>query len=267
MNEGGGAIIGFFLLVGFVLAFGWPAAAIIGIPLAIDLLIGHRIRSQRNFRYLEPIEQALRRASQGFALMAFALLVAVVPYVWLYGWRDFRALGPWFVAHPADAWPLALLAVAFFAGLVRFRAGMQALAGARELAPQEVELKETIIRQPAIDQVPGQPRSPLYLCHHSRPDRQDCRQDAQACEQQEKQRLNPQGGAVAATECIEEIAAPIVQAVLQCQLQHGTAQQGQREEPGGRGVRCTPKPRGCVPKAGRQKAARCRRLTSGIRDG
>jgi hypothetical protein len=64
-----------------VLALRWPAATIIGVPLAIELLIGHRIRSQRNFRYLEPIEQALRGASQGFALVAFALLVAVMPYV------------------------------------------------------------------------------------------------------------------------------------------------------------------------------------------
>jgi hypothetical protein len=80
--------------------------------------------------------------------------------------------------------------------------------------------------------MPGQPCPPLALHRHARPDRQDRHQDAQTGEQQEKQRLHPERGTVPATERIEKIAAPVIQPILQRQLQHGTADEHGGDEPG-----------------------------------
>jgi hypothetical protein len=65
-------------------------------------------------------------------LMVFALLAAVVPYAYLYGWHEFLALWPWYAAHPSDAWPFAPLAAVFVVGFVRFRAGVARSAGMRD---------------------------------------------------------------------------------------------------------------------------------------
>jgi hypothetical protein len=131
MNEGS-ALLGFLLVVGLVMHFGWPAAVLLGVPLMIDLVIGHGIRWGRGFRFRPPIEQGLEQASHGFALMVFALLLAVVPYVWLHGWPAFWALAPWFIAHPEKAWPVALFGFAFIVGFVLFRAGARRTAGMRD---------------------------------------------------------------------------------------------------------------------------------------
>jgi hypothetical protein len=130
MNPGNAAF-GFLLVVGLALEFGWPVA-LIAVPLLLELLLGRGIKSKRNFRYLDPLEQALRRASQGWAVMVFSVLAAVVPYVWLYGWHDFFALGPWITAHPEEAWPLGLLPAAFMVGFLRFRSGVRRSAGTRD---------------------------------------------------------------------------------------------------------------------------------------
>ncbi len=84
------------------------------------------------------------------------------------------------------------------------------------LALPEMKLTETIVRQPAIDQMPGQPCPPLALHRHARPDRQDRHQDAQTGEQQEKQRLHPERGTVPATERIEKIPAALDDGTNQC---------------------------------------------------
>lgn len=128
----GSAVIGFLILVSWGWEYGGTAAALIALALLFDLLVGHGIRSVQRFRYLEPIEQALRQASHGFALMLFAPLLATVPYAALYGWQALYALGRGYIAHPADAWPLAPLAFMFLVGFVLFRAGVRRSAGVRD---------------------------------------------------------------------------------------------------------------------------------------
>jgi hypothetical protein len=128
----GSAVIGFLILVSWGWEYGGTAAALIILALLFDLLTGHGMRSVRQFRYLEPIEQALRQASHGFALMVFVPLLATVPYAALYGWQALYALGRWYLVHPADAWPLAPLGFMFAVGLVLFRAGVRRSAGARD---------------------------------------------------------------------------------------------------------------------------------------
>lgn len=128
----GSAIIGFLILVSWGWESGGTVAALIALALLFDLLVGHGFRSVQRFRYLEPIEQALRQASYGFALMVFVPLLAVVPYAALYGWQTLYALGRGYLAHPADAWPLAPLGFMFLVGFVLFRAGVLRCAGARD---------------------------------------------------------------------------------------------------------------------------------------
>jgi hypothetical protein len=128
----GSAVIGFLILVAWGWEYGVNAVALITLALLFDLLVGHGFRSVQRFRYLEHIEQALQQASHGFALMVFALLLAVVPYAALYGWQALYALGRGYLTHPADAWPLAPLGFMFLVGLVLFRAGVRRSAGVRD---------------------------------------------------------------------------------------------------------------------------------------
>ena len=94
------------------------------------------------------------------------------------------------------------------------------------LAPLKTQLTEAIVRQPAVDQMAGEPGAPFALRRHARPDRQDGHQDAQDHEYHEEQRLLTDGGGVSAAKRIEEIAAPVIQPVLQGHLQHGAAEYG-----------------------------------------
>ncbi len=132
MMTQGSAVIGFLILIAWGWEYGGTAAALIALALLFDLLVGHGFRSVQRFRYLVPIEQALRQASHGFALMLFAPLLATVPYAALYGWQALYALGRGYLAHPADAWPLAPLGFMFLVGFVLFRAGVRRCAGARD---------------------------------------------------------------------------------------------------------------------------------------
>ena len=138
MINPGSAMVGFLIVVGLLMQYGWVAAAIIGIPLAIDLVIGWVLvpllrssfsvvgRAQK-FQHLPGHEQALRRGSQGFALMVLAALAAVAPHVWFYGWRDFAGM----LARPDEFWPLIACAALFVIGGARFVAGAPLAARVR----------------------------------------------------------------------------------------------------------------------------------------
>jgi hypothetical protein len=138
MNPGSG-MIGFLIVVGLVMQYGWIAAAIIGIPLLLDLLFGWVLLPllksafsvggrRQQFRSLPELEKALRRGSQGFAVCVLSALGIIVPHVWLHGWRDFAGM----LARPEEFWPLIACAALFMVGAVRFVAGTAA-AGARDL--------------------------------------------------------------------------------------------------------------------------------------
>src|SRR4051812_22914763 len=110
MNQGS-AVMGLIIIAGLVMAYGWPAAAIMGIPLALDLLIGRVLlpllgssflvgRGGRQSQPLTELEKALRRGSRGFAQCVFAVLAAVALHVWFYGWRDFAGM----LARPEEFW-------------------------------------------------------------------------------------------------------------------------------------------------------------------
>jgi hypothetical protein len=105
---------------------GGPLAVIALLLLAPLLIVQER---RRAWRLLSPVEQNLRRASHGFALVVST--VAAVLFV--YGATGVRDFFPWAVAHPEQAWPGAL----FFGGLIavgmaRFLAGASRVAGVRD---------------------------------------------------------------------------------------------------------------------------------------
>jgi hypothetical protein len=122
-------------------AGGWPAVAMLcGVIVLLEILLLHvlplvlrlALRSRGQFQYLPPLEQALRRGSQGFALMVLTVLAVLVPHVWLHGWRDLAGIvAPAFV-RPADAWPLFLCVALFVVGAVRFMSGARLSAGSRD---------------------------------------------------------------------------------------------------------------------------------------
>jgi hypothetical protein len=97
MNQGN-AFFGLLWLVGAYLVFGWPAA-LLGLLLVASWIepmiyrgMGRVLRNsagRRGFAYQSPVEQALRRGSQGFALMVLAGAAACA-LVWFFGWPGFR---------------------------------------------------------------------------------------------------------------------------------------------------------------------------------
>jgi hypothetical protein len=128
MNRDGNALIGFLVLAGLAWRYPVPAAILGGLFL-LEVLI-HQLtraawnayRTRPSFRYLTPVEQALRRGSQGFALMAFAVLGVVAPYFWA---------GSLSILGTAGAWPLLLFCGLFVVGATRFFEGFKGSAGAR----------------------------------------------------------------------------------------------------------------------------------------
>jgi len=129
----GSAIMGLLFLVGAYLVYGWPAACL-GLLLVASWVepmiyrgIGGLWRRSRNggsFRYLEPLEQALRRASQGFALMVLAVLAAIAPHFWLHSLG--RLMPVW-----VQLWLAVVCGALVLAGRVRLREGFRNSAGAR----------------------------------------------------------------------------------------------------------------------------------------
>ncbi len=131
-------MIGLLLVIGLVSAFGLPAAILLVGPLVIDFFLGWvavpLLRSSfsvvgrgQQFQHLPPLEQALRRGSQGFALMVLTVLAVVTLHVW-HGRRDFAGM----LARPDEFWPLLVCAALFMVGAVRFIAGASSSAGARD---------------------------------------------------------------------------------------------------------------------------------------
>ena len=89
-------------------------------------------RHNRNWRFLNPVEQNLQRTSHSAAMIVFVILALAVN-VWLDGWREFGALFPWMIAHPGDAWlPVALGCALVAVGVARFLAGAHRVAGVRD---------------------------------------------------------------------------------------------------------------------------------------
>lgn len=129
MNQGN-AGLGALWLAGAYLVFGWPVAALVGVILIGGLVewgirsLWRRHRRRAGFAYQSPLEQALRRGSQGFALMVFAVLAGVAPHLWLQGVA--RLIPP-----SAQLWLVLVCAALFVAGAVRFSEGVRNSAGAR----------------------------------------------------------------------------------------------------------------------------------------
>ena len=85
--------------------------------------------SQQKWRMLDPVEQNLRRASQGFALVVFVLLAVF----YLYGVSGVAGFFVNLVTNPGQAWPAAVFFGGLIAyGLVRFLVGARRLAGVRD---------------------------------------------------------------------------------------------------------------------------------------
>jgi hypothetical protein len=97
MNQGN-AFFGLLWLLGAYLVFGWPAA-LLGLLLVASWIepmiyrgmgrVWRNSAGRRGFAYQSPVEQALRRGSQGFALMVLAGAAACA-LVWFFGWPGFR---------------------------------------------------------------------------------------------------------------------------------------------------------------------------------
>src|SRR5271170_7668320 len=79
------------------------------------LFLFWRQRHQK-FQRLNPVEQALQRASHGFALVA-GVLAAIY---WMYGLDGVRNYFQWLMRDPAAAWPGLLYLVMLLYGLIRF---------------------------------------------------------------------------------------------------------------------------------------------------
>jgi hypothetical protein len=127
------------VLIGIVWFLFPPLGMICAGIMAVDRLIWlaiqtYRIAHQRqqNFRYLEPLEQALRHGSRGFALMVFAALALFVLRGWLHGWGVVAGVLPAWIALPAATWLPLACAVLFLIGAARFFTGVRMSAGARD---------------------------------------------------------------------------------------------------------------------------------------
>jgi hypothetical protein len=126
----------FLILAAMSAVLGWPDAAFVVGPITLEYLIRRvlpriwrSVRARQDgFRYLPPLEQALRRGSRGFALMVFAVLAAVVPHVWFFGWRDFAGI----TSRPIEFWPLLACGGLFVAGAVGFAWGARRSLGAHD---------------------------------------------------------------------------------------------------------------------------------------
>src|SRR5271154_4435019 len=77
------------------------------------------LERHQKFQRLNPVDQALQRASHGCALAAFT----GAAIYWLYGWHGVRDFFPWLWRDPANAWPGLLLLLPVGYGLIRFSFG------------------------------------------------------------------------------------------------------------------------------------------------
>jgi len=130
--------------------------------------------------------------------------------------------------------------------------------GVLVLAHRKSEVTEEIVRQPTIYEMPAQPGAPFALCRHARPYRQDRHEDAQAGERQKDQCLGSEGGTIPAAEGVEEIAAPVVQAILDHQLQQHSSDHERGEQPSPPRGAAIPEARGTPPETRHQEARRVR---------
>jgi len=118
-------MIGFFMFLpaAYDLLRAYP---LIALPLGLLVVADLWWVQHRKWDRLNPIEQNLRRASQGFAVcgLTVAFLLGV------YGWRAVVDFFPWLVSQPDKAWPGAV----FFGALLvsnffRFILGARRLIG------------------------------------------------------------------------------------------------------------------------------------------
>jgi hypothetical protein len=125
-----GIVFGLIVAEKFIFRIVWPLLKLAVFRMLLPFVFG--MVAGGKFQYLPELEKGLRRASQGFALCAFAVLAVVVPTIWRYGWHGVPAILPWAVNHPEDAWPVFVCAALFATGLIRCMAGVRASAGARD---------------------------------------------------------------------------------------------------------------------------------------
>ena len=87
--------------------------------------------SQQKWRMLDPVEQNLRRASQGFTVVVFVLLAAFeILSGGPSGMNQFLTV---LMPHPSSPWPAALALCALFVyGMLRFVVGLRRLGGTRD---------------------------------------------------------------------------------------------------------------------------------------
>ena len=87
------------------------------------------------------------------------------------------------------------------------------------LADGKWKFSEQVIGEPTINQMLCQPCTPSSLRRHLRPDTKNRNKNACTGKRQEKQCLGSQDGAVTTPKSVKKIAPPIVQAILDQQLQ------------------------------------------------
>jgi hypothetical protein len=90
------------------------------------------VNRQLRFQSLSQNEQALRRGSQGFALMVFAVLAFIVPRMWWQGWPHVAGLVLPVLSLPVGTVSLLVCLASFIAGAVRFFDGASRSAGTRD---------------------------------------------------------------------------------------------------------------------------------------
>ena len=113
-----------------------------------------------------------------------------------------------------------------------------------------------IVGEPVAENIGGQPLPPFALCGHARPDRNDGQADTHDRERREHRDLAPQRVAVVAGERIEEIAIPVVEAVLHRELKYRDDHKADRQRPCDHGGLATPKSAGARPEPDKPRTIR-----------
>ena len=117
------------------------------------------------------------------------------------------------------------------------------------IAGHEVELVVAPLVEPAVDQVIGQPRAPAPLRAHAAVDGEHGEGDAGHRERNEQHRLAQHRRGVLLLDCVEDVAIPDVDPVLDNELQHRDHHQRDGHQPGDGTRLFGPEPTSCAPKS------------------
>jgi len=113
-----------------------------------------------------------------------------------------------------------------------------------------------LVGEPVAENVGRKPLPPFALRGHARPDRDDRQADTHDRQRHKHGDLVPERVAVAARERIEEIAVPIIQAVLHGELRDRDNDEADSQRPCDHGGLAAPKSPGARPEPGKPRAIR-----------